>query len=198
MTLVFLRVRNCSGASNRWNGGRPLGHFRQAVVHPCVRAGKAVIQFAKHTDNHSEYAIKFFLDRESFLLEAALYAACLSTMPAGLSACANGELGAIWPRAAGGVETRLPEAVAQCLPKLEAVADCESGQLHDPRGRSLPSCIVMERGESLHEWADRAKPEIFTTLAVGFRNAPICEKASILSLLVVLCASTPLYACVCM
>ena len=31
--------------------------------------------------------------------------------------------------------------------------------IRDPQGHPLPPCIVMERGESLDIWAERAKPD---------------------------------------
>ena len=40
------------------------------------RAGQGVVQFAQDVDTMCEYAIKFFLDNESFITEANLYAAC--------------------------------------------------------------------------------------------------------------------------
>ena len=56
------------------------------------------------------------------------------------------------------------------LPHVEAVCDSAEAGLVDPRGRSLPPCIVMERGESLQEWCDRAEPDRFTTFAVRTRQ----------------------------
>ena len=44
--------------------------------------------------------------------------------------------------------------------------DGGGGDLVDPRGNALPPCIVMERGESLQEWSDRAEPDLFTSLSV--------------------------------
>ena len=127
-----------------------------------------MVQFAECTDDYSEYAIKFFLDRDSFLTEAALYAACLPAFPADSPECATADnlVGSILPTTAGSDELHVPEAVARCLPQLEAVVDCEAFPLMDPCGRPLPSCIVMEKGDSLHDWIDRAEPDIFTTLAV--------------------------------
>jgi hypothetical protein len=39
-----------------------------------VRAGEAVVQFAKRANSSREFAIKFYLDPESFRTEAQLYA----------------------------------------------------------------------------------------------------------------------------
>jgi hypothetical protein len=50
--------------------------------------------------------------------------------------------------------------------QVEAVRDDVRGELVDPSGNALPPCIVMERGESLQEWSNRAEPDVFTSLAV--------------------------------
>ena len=55
---------------------------------------------------------------------------------------------------------------AQFLPKVEGVCDGASGDLLDPQGRPLPPCIVMEKGESLQDYSERAEPDLFTSLAV--------------------------------
>jgi hypothetical protein len=39
------------------------------------------------------------------------------------------------------------------------VIDNADGSLVDPAGYPLPPCIVMERGESLDLWSQRAKPD---------------------------------------
>ena len=39
-------------------------------------------------------------------------------------------------------------------------------KLTDARGAVLPAFIVMERGESLSDWSERAKPDIFQSVAV--------------------------------
>ena len=58
----------------------------------------------------------------------------------------------------------MPDTAAKFLPQVEVV--CEDPE--DPLGRPLPPCIVMERGESLQDWSDRAEPDLFTSLAVCF------------------------------
>jgi hypothetical protein len=61
--------------------------------------------------------------------------------------------------------------------QVEALRDGITGDLVDPKGRVLPPCIVMERGESLQEWANRAEPDLFASLAVcSFLplHGPIC------------------------
>jgi hypothetical protein len=57
--------------------------------------------------------------------------------------------------------------------QVEALRDGVTGDLVDSKGRALPPCIVMERGESLQEWANRAEPDLFTSLAVCFLY-PLC------------------------
>ena len=61
---------------------------------------------------------------------------------------------------------------AQFLPKVEKVCDGSSGDLLDPRGRPLPPCIVMEKGESLQDYSERAEPDLFTSLAVRTCGSP--------------------------
>jgi hypothetical protein len=50
--------------------------------------------------------------------------------------------------------------------QVEALRDDVQGELVDPCNQALPPCIVMERGESLQEWANRAEPDLFMSLAV--------------------------------
>ena len=53
--------------------------------------------------------------------------------------------------------------------------DGGDSELVDPCGNALPPCIVMERGESLQEWADRAEPDLFTSLSVRTPDhSPAC------------------------
>ena len=56
----------------------------------------------------------------------------------------------------------MPDAAAKFLPQVEAVCD----DAVDPRGQPLPPCIVMEKGESLQDWSNRAEPDLFASLAV--------------------------------
>ena len=131
-------------------------------------AGQAVVQFVVDTGDRSEYAVKFFLDREAFLTEAALYAAC---MPAVLSAAspeiaarANTVLEHLSGRASQTVLDTV-KAAARFLPQVEGVYDIPAPLLEDPCGAALPPCIVLEKGESLQDWSDRAEPDLFTSLA---------------------------------
>lgn len=131
-----------------------------------------MVQFAEDPIDRCEYAIKFFLDREAFLTEAALYASCSRAMAATLSTSAIASLARYTPHSGStGSGVLLPDAVAQFLPQVEAVHDDADGNVCDLQGRALPPCIVMEKGESLHDWSDRAKPDIFMTLAVQ----PLCS-----------------------
>ena len=53
-----------------------------------LRAGQAVVQFAESIRDKRNYAIKFFLDEESFFAEAALYAAVFPNLKHNLSSAA--------------------------------------------------------------------------------------------------------------
>ena len=68
----------------------------------------------------------------------------------------------------------MPDAAAKFLPQVEAVCD----DAVDPRGRPLPPCIVMEKGESLQDWSNRAEPDLFTSLAVRPWCAVNCHVTS--------------------
>ena len=57
---------------------------------------------------------------------------------------------------------QMPDTVAKFLPQVEVV--CQDAE--DPRGWPLPPCIVMEKGESLQDWSNRAEPDLFASLAV--------------------------------
>ena len=131
------------------------------------RAGQAVVQFVVDNRDRSEYAVKFFLDREAFLTEAALYAACFPAIHCTTSPSITARANATREYFSGGltvVET--VKAAARFLPQVEAVCDELASGLEDPRGHPLPPCIVMEKGESLQDWSDRAEPDLFTSLAV--------------------------------
>jgi len=169
-----------------------------------MHAGQAVVQFALCCDEGCHYAIKFFLDRASFEVEAALYAAAFphirdmvahnSGSVRAASTCkfdlagtrtAGTAYGSGSVRVAGdskqpgdaafmdseGNKSALrqpvmPEMVARLLPQVEAVYGGVEGCLVDPRGEPLPPCIVMEKGECLQDWCDRAEPDRFAAIAV--------------------------------
>jgi hypothetical protein len=54
--------------------------------------------------------------------------------------------------------------IGKLLPMLAGLV--EDGQLQDERGHPLPPCIIMERGESLNEWCQRRKPDIWGVMPV--------------------------------
>lgn len=127
-----------------------------------------MVQFAKRPHDSKEYAVKFFLDRNAFYTEAALYAAYFPALRRtlsfrGASARSGGEESAI-EAGMDGCGERI--SGARFLPHVEAVCDSEEAGLCDPKGKPLPPCIVMERGESLQEWSGRAEPDHFTSFAV--------------------------------
>ena len=126
-----------------------------------------MVQFAEGLEDQCEYAIKFFLDYDAFLTEAALYAACFPHIREEVSDDVLARADAASHRAeSGAAAVSLSQVAARFLPQVEAVCDGSAGGLEDPRGRWLPPCIVMEKGESLHDWSDRAEPDLFTSLAV--------------------------------
>eukprot|EP00892_Ulva_mutabilis_P006269 jgi/Ulvmu1/4013/UM188_0003.1 len=147
-----------------------LGRFLMLGREHRRRGGQAVIQFAEDCSDNSVYAVKFFLDAESFRTEASLYAACTTIATTTVSSGAHTNAGSNIPHALIGHgldhDGSLPEAAAKFLPQVEAVCDGKEAALRDPRRRPLPPCIVMEKGESLQDWSDRAEPDLFTTLAV--------------------------------
>ena len=54
------------------------------------------------------------------------------------------------------------------LPQVIASVPEAACSIQDPWGRSLPACMVMERGESLDMWMERAQPDKY----MAFRCAP--------------------------
>lgn len=56
--------------------------------------------------------------------------------------------------------------LGKLLPQLDDVCDNRSGALQDVDGRPLPPFVVMERGESLDEWARRRKPDMMAAMPV--------------------------------
>ena len=150
-----------------------------------------MVQFAEGRHDRCEYAVKFFLEPTAFHAETALFASCTATplhghrtqsdgmhadgvhapcigqtsrqslpaVPAGGPTADSDDLAVSVPV---GTVARGP---ARFLPRVEVV--CEGGgDLVDGKGRPLPPCIVMEKGESLHDWSERASPDMFTALAV--------------------------------
>ena len=129
--------------------------------------GQAVVQFVLDRQHRSEYAVKFFLDREAFLTEAALYAACFPALHTTTSPAIAARAYTAREYLSGGMTGAGTMAAARrFLPQVEAVFDKLASGLEDPQGHLLPPCIVMERGELLQDWSDRAEPDLFTCLAV--------------------------------
>eukprot|EP00892_Ulva_mutabilis_P003267 jgi/Ulvmu1/1311/UM011_0039.1 len=60
------------------------------------------------------------------------------------------------------------QALGRLLPRVYCDYDPAEtpGVLCDARGRPLPPCLVMERGEGLADWSRRAKPDVFQSVAV--------------------------------
>ena len=130
-------------------------------------AGQAIVQSVLDVYDRREYAVKFFLDREAFLTQAALYAACFPALHSTTSPAITARANATLEYSFGGmtvVET--VQAAARFLPQVEAVCDRMVSGLKDPRGHPLPPCILMEKGESLHDWSGRAEPDLLSALAV--------------------------------
>ena len=65
------------------------------------------------------------------------------------------------------------------------VVDNLDGEFADPSGNALPPCIVMERGESLDIWLQRAQPDwsqAFTVRTASFLSTTPFTPCSCLSL----------------
>jgi hypothetical protein len=127
-------------------------------------AGHSVVQFTACMQHNRRCAVKFHLSRRLFNAEAALYAACfpdLRTSPDIESAARRIR------------SMHAAHAPVNFLPRVEAVMDGTGGELSDAKGGSLPPCIVMERGESLQEWAERTEPnlhKVFTVRCTSLRG----------------------------
>eukprot|EP00892_Ulva_mutabilis_P001032 jgi/Ulvmu1/1092/UM106_0008.1 len=68
------------------------------------------------------------------------------------------------PVAVGGAGAA--HALQSFLPPVEAVCESAAAGLMDGRGRPLPPCIVMEKGESLVEWSRRQEADLFRALTI--------------------------------
>jgi hypothetical protein len=99
--------------------------------------GQGLVQFARSQDTPGEFAIKFYTHRAAFERESALY--CVDAL-----------------------RSMMP-ATHEILPN-----DGRDGQPieHSPTGFAWPPCIVVERGESLDEWARRETPDFITIMQV--------------------------------
>lgn len=83
-----------------------------------LRAGQAVIQFARRQRLREEVAFKFFIARADYEAEVALYR---------------------------------NDALGDFLPMAEAYVDNADHSFRDAYGNPFPPCIVMERGDTLHD-----------------------------------------------
>lgn len=52
------------------------------------------------------------------------------------------------------------------LPKRYCVIDNQSGRYRTDYGATLPPCVIVERGESLHVWLQRTQPNRFRAFQV--------------------------------
>eukprot|EP00892_Ulva_mutabilis_P000987 jgi/Ulvmu1/1088/UM106_0004.1 len=149
-----------------------LGRFKLLGRRQRRRGGQAEVQFMKDVDDRCHYAAKFFLNREDFLREAAVYAACFPSLrstgllQAATAAHAQARSGALWHSAEQATAAEAHATKLRIAPPVAAICDAGTPGLRDPEGEPLPPCIVMERGESLQDWSERAVPDLFTSLAV--------------------------------
>lgn len=104
-----------------------------------LEGGQAVVQMFRDNQNSEEYAAKFFLSEKAF--EAEVVAFTEGRNP---------------------LTQFLPE-IRTIKPKSVAKHEVDNVQVG---GQPLPSCIVMERGESLDIWTNRAKPDRAQAFAV--------------------------------
>lgn len=101
-----------------------------------------MVAFARGVQDESAYALKFFVNRTSFLAERETYQ--------------SAHLGRLLPRVYCDYDPEEdPEALVDTL------------------GRPLPPCLVMERGEGLADWSQRAKPDVFQSVAVRCARPPL-------------------------
>lgn len=83
--------------------------------------------------------------------------------------------------------------LGKLLPQLDAVRDNRDCALRDAEGCPLPPFVVMERGESLDEWARRRKPDMWEAMPVRICpplpswRAAHCIAASCMRVNLVLC-----------
>ena len=143
-----------------------------------MHAGQAVVQFATCMESNRRYAVKFFLDQNAFKAESALYGAFFPAL------CTTPYIEFVADSARSMHEARHSAPITTAvhfMPQVEALLDGTQGELQDAKGNALPPCIVIERGESLQEWAERTEPDLCKVLTVrtsGHSTAiawrPIC------------------------
>lgn len=54
--------------------------------------------------------------------------------------------------------------LGEFLPNVSA--SCLEGSIRDPWGRAFPACMIMERGEALDLWMDRAQPDKYMAFSM--------------------------------
>lgn len=121
------------------------------------------MQFACQEQVERQLAVKFFLDSSLFLTEASLHRQYFPALRMHLSRVTQSALECYTSREQS--ESR-KIAGARHLLHAEAVCDSAEAGLVHPRRNALPPCIVMERGESLQEWVERAELDRYTAFAV--------------------------------
>ena len=104
---------------------------------PEEECARKCVQFARSLVSGDEFAIKFYLHQTAFQRERLLYQdATLRVM----------------------------------MPATHAIEDNAPREGHAveraPNGYVFPPCIIIERGESLDEWARRESPDFITTMQV--------------------------------
>ena len=60
---------------------------------------------------------------------------------------------------------------------MQVTASCPEGStsIRDPWGRALPACMVMERGEALDLWMERAQPDKYMAFSVRAPFSWLCS-----------------------
>lgn len=145
-----------------------------AYVHvpPVYTHARPFPQFARSLVSSDEYAIKFYVHRTAFERERTLYQ---------------------------------DETLRSMMPATHALVDnLPSGPSGDvvraPNGYIFPPCIIIERGESLDEWARRETPDFITIMqarASCFRGVSFCSYAYKLARVRNDMCSSPLHAPLC-
>ena len=139
-------------------------------------AGQSVVQMSNYQHGGLEYAIKFYVSRAAFDAECALYSQRNTAHVTELAqflpqVCFNLYLYSLVVTAVAFLELCIAEAATQMRMESDAcvthstalqvrnVEDNADKRIKDLMGHPLPPCIVMERGESLNIWAQRAQPD---------------------------------------
>lgn len=132
-------------------------------------AGSTLVQYATDSGEGFPYVIRFFLDRRAFRTEVNFLTACGALYAADARPVAVAVPGSPGMRGADrGESPPLPQrpASADFLPQVEAVCQEGAEGLVGVRGRPLPPCVVMERGESLQAFVARDGVDRSTAILV--------------------------------